>query len=394
MHRLPILFALPLTLAPLLTACELLLLGQPAAPIDGGGARPDRDECDDDDDCNGGEECDDGDCVNIANEGEGEGEGEPEPEPLPVCSDVGCPEILSFSSNLSNLTEFETAVLSAVVTDPDGVADLIGGVLLDPVSDTTYATFSATGSGTFTIAVGWGSLNPVRPIDVDVSASRVVRARFFDQAGHESFADLTLTLRCSDDDVACDGQCGAERCGGACLSREDLRNNDNCGSCGNQCEQNAFCEFDGVEATCRCPSNNCGPPPEPTPGTRYTSGAPEDGVVCGDQTCETACCLALDQSVSCDVGDGTCFFPVASCDGPEDCLGSEECCVSGFQSVCQPTGQCRTDGNREVCVDDDDCAGSEICCTDNRALNFGLDGGVCAIPDAGQCPDLSQGTPP
>ena len=387
MHRL-------LLVVAFLPACDLLL-GVPAAPIDGGGGRGarDPDECNDDDDCDGGEECDDGDCVNLS---AGEGEGEPPPPP-PVCGEVGCPEILALSSNVSTIGPFDSAVLSAVVTDPDGVADLIGGVLIDPISASTYATFTATGTGTFTISVSWSSLNPVRPIDFDGQASRLVRARFFDQAGHEAFGDVTLTLRCEADDVACAGQCGSERCDGSCLTAEQLSDPANCGACANQCDVGAVCDFDDVNGgfACACPSGNCGPPDPPQPGTRY-AGAPEIGVVCGAQTCaaSTSCCFDLNSSLSCDDGTGACFFPVASCDGPEDCAANEECCLASLQSVCQPAGQCRSDGNREVCVDDDDCAGTEICCTDGQAAGFGLDGGVCALPEAGQCPDLSQGTPP
>ncbi|MDP2339317.1 MAG: hypothetical protein Q8O67_00035 [Deltaproteobacteria bacterium] len=390
MHRL----LLVVTLLAFLPGCDLLL-GVPPPPLDGGDRDRDRDECDNDDDCDGGEECDDGDCVDIdVGEGEGEGEGEPPPPPPPVCGDAACPQILSLSSNVSTIGQFDSATLSAVVTDPDGVADIIGGVLIDPVSDATYATFTATGSGTFTINVSWSFLNPVRPIDFDGSVTRVVRARFFDQAGHEAFDDVSLTLQCTDDVVACDGRCGEDRCGGQCLSAEELGSNENCGSCGNQCDEGAFCNSEIGAPFCECPGGNCGPPPDPVPGTRYT-GAAEAGVVCGEQTCarDVACCLGLDQSVSCDDGSGACFFPIATCDGPEDCSGTQECCLSGFSSACVSTGQCRTDGNREVCVDDDDCLGTEICCTDDRASGVGLDGGVCAIPEAGQCPDLAAPAP-
>ena len=381
-----------LLLVLLLPACDLLL--PPAAPLDGARPPRDRDECDDDDDCDGGEECDDGDCVDIEpTEGEGEGgegEGEPPPPPLPVCGAIDCPEILSLSSNLTTLGEFDNATVSAVVTDPDGVADLIGGVLLDPVSDSTYGAFNSTGAGTFTISVSWNSLGPVRTIDFDGSATRVVRARFFDQAGNEAFGDLTFTLRCDEDDGACDGRCGAERCNGTCLSGEDLSSDANCGGCGVSCVAPEECTFvDAInEFGCECPGGEC---TTPEPGTRY-SGTAEDGVVCNGDVCDT-CCLGFDQTFGCDDGSGNCLFTIATCDGPEDCAGGEECCESGFQASCVETGVCRANGNREVCVRDSDCIAGELCCTSDQVIAAGLDGGVCSVAEAGQCPAIA-GPPP
>lgn len=388
----------------LVAGCDVLngLLAPP--PIDDGGGRPGgggggggNDDCDDDGDCRGGEFCnDDGECEDIdGGEGEeGEGEG---PPPPPECNGAGCPEILSLTTNRSTLDERGSATISAVVTDPDGVADVIGGVLLDPVSNDTYGSFFAASAGAFQISVSWNELNPVRRIEFNGSTSRTVRARFFDQAGNEAFADVAFTLACSEAETACDAQCGAERCGGACVS--DFSDDDNCGSCGHACNADAFCEFDENDGgfTCFCDRPPCdggaegegegegGVPGEPFSGTR------ENGVVCGAAgTCPDVCCVDfLSQSSSCVASTDQCPFGGATCDGPEDCSVGEECCFAGFGATCTPTGDCRDGGNREVCVNSNDCAFGELCCSSSTVTAFGGDAGVCAeeTPEGG-CPNL------
>jgi hypothetical protein len=370
--------------------CELLF-----APVDDDPpTRPRRttsDECDRNSDCGGGERCDDGECVDIGEGegegGEGEGEGE-QPPPLPACGAVGCPEILSFTSNRTTITNFNTAVISAVVTDPDGVADLLGGVLFDPSTNGTYGTFIATGAGTFSIDVDWDVLDPVRSIEFTSSATRILRGRFFDQGGLEAFADVTVTLRCDDNtERACDGQCGFERCNGTCQRSTSFSNDDNCGGCGVSCG-NGFCEFNDIGEP-ECFGGGGEGEGEGGNGVEYV-GTPEDGVKCAAAgTCSEECCVDIFSQTTLCVAGGECFSGVGgSCDGPEDCDAASECCFSptSFNAACVPAGECREAGNSEICFNSGGCNGDELCCTSPSAALFGLDAGICQVAVDDQCP--------
>lgn len=399
-NAVPMLRALALVLV-IVPGCDLLNALNPPPVTGEGGRRPGGggggDDCEDDSDCDGGEFCDDGDCVEFGDEGEGdgaEGEGEPPPPPPPTCDGAGCPEILSLTSNRSTLTEFDSATLSAVVTDPDGVSDVIGGVLLDPVSGDTYGNFASASAGAFQMSVSWNVLNPVSPINFTTSTTRTLRARFFDQAGNDVFGDVVVTLACDDDDSACDGQCGSERCNGSCLTGEDFFSDDNCGGCGNACPVDGFCssDFGGGSGSpqCVCDGIPCGASEgegePPVPNEPY-SGTREDGVVCGAAgTCAEACCIDIFNSTSTCGDFGTCSFGGADCDGPEDCTGSQECCFSGFATTCVDVGTCRDSSGQEVCVNNNDCAFGELCCTTSTVALFGGDAGVCAAAVDGACP--------
>ncbi len=377
---------LPALLVSITSACELLLPA-PAEEPPPRGRRGGDDECSRNSDCAGGERCDDGECVDIeAGEGEGEGEGEPPPPPPPACGEVGCPEIISFSSNRSTLSERDTATLSAVVTDPDGVSDLIGGVLLDPSTNTVYGTFTATGAGTFSIDVSWNTLNPVRAIEFSSSTTRVLRGRFFDQGGLEALGDVTLTLRCNTaGDAACDGQCAFERCNGSCQRTSSFTDANNCGGCGVRCSS-GICQPDNNDVfSCLGGGGEGEGEGEGEPGVEYT-GTRENGVVCGVAgTCAEDCCLDPFTTTSVCAAAGQCLFLAGSCDGPEDCAGNEECCFGSFSTSCVAAGQCRSTGN-EVCVTRADCAAGELCCASPTALAFGFDAGICQQAVDGACP--------
>ncbi|MBI5543909.1 MAG: hypothetical protein HY901_08490 [Deltaproteobacteria bacterium] len=134
------------------------------------------------------------------------------------------PRILSFGTNLSRMTENDPLVFTAVLTDPDGVDDLIGGTLVDPASGSTYAAFSASASaGSYSLTLGWDALNAAKVITASSPAGlpRAFRARFFDQAGHEVSTEKEVVLACSEP--------GRTPCGGVC---RDLSNDPHhCGAC-------------------------------------------------------------------------------------------------------------------------------------------------------------------
>jgi hypothetical protein len=115
-------------------------------------------------------------------------------------------------------------VISAIVTDPNGVGDLAGGVLKDPVSGTTYGVFGTPGGqGTFSYILTWSQIDQVRPIGnlPPGGTTRDVLAIFYDNGNLTAQQSLTLTLSCSG---------GLAVCGGACV---DLKSSpSDCGSCG------------------------------------------------------------------------------------------------------------------------------------------------------------------
>jgi hypothetical protein len=283
----------------------------PATEDEPTGRRPASNNDDDDDDGNEGE----------GESGEGEGENVPPPG---ACLDAGCPTILTLSANTTTFTPSTTIVISAVVTDPDGIDDLIGGVLLDPVTNATYGAFQTSAAeGAYELRLGWDEVNTTRAIDFAASASRPLRARFFDQAGHETLQDLTVTLTC-EGPAACAGVCNEVRCGDVCVD-DSFVDDDHCGRCDVACPSQLRCvdedpiTRDSIEPTCLCADNvstsahefdRCG-------DTCVDFGEDEDncgacGRQCGaDQQCYSGSCSCdsaqEDESCTSPEGAGTCY---------------------------------------------------------------------------------------
>lgn len=190
------------------------------------------------------------------------------------------PRILTLSTNVSTLSEDQTLVVSAVVTDPDGVDDLIGGTLTDPASGASYGAFAtAAAEGAYEVRLGWRDLNTVRAIDAGpLGVARELRARFFDVSGNASEQDVVVLLRCGEpSNTACEGACvdllsDAQHCGAcgravsavqicsagrpACPSRADTAcyalcvnletSTQHCGTCGRACPS-----WPGESVTCQ-----------------------------------------------------------------------------------------------------------------------------------------------
>jgi hypothetical protein len=233
-------------------------------------------ECDGDRDCADAEECDhhEGKCVSIEddednNGGEGEGEGDPPPDPQG-------PQFLQLSTNISTVRDSDTVIFTAVLTDPDGIDDIIGGSLVNPGNEASYGSFQTSAAeGSYELSVSWGEINLVAPIDFASPASRPFTARFFDVAGHVSEKTVQLTLTC-DGAPACDGSCGGLRCGdGTCTFEtsgvdqngngmcgntcRDLTTASDCGGCGNSCNRDCLIVEDGgaVGGVCTCLAGDC-----------------------------------------------------------------------------------------------------------------------------------------
>jgi hypothetical protein len=196
------------------------------------------------------------------------------------------------------MTNLDRLVVSAVVTDPDGIDDLIGGTLMTTDGASTFGAFATDASeGAYSISLTWTDINAAQAIDApaDATTPRGFRASFFDVAGHSVYRDVTVKLGCADHRLACGGECLV----------------DACGVCGKTCV--AVCG-DHVCAT-----------------GETTLDCPADCAICGDLVCspgETASNCPLDCTAAV-CGDGVCSHgeTVTSC--------TADCAVCG-DGVCSP----------------------------------------------------------
>lgn len=141
-------------------------------------------------------------------------------------SSIGGPTILELSTNVTTLTASEQLVVTAVVTDPAGIQQLIGGDLADP-SGGTYGAFQvSTTAGAYSLTLTWGAIQTVRDITTGSGgAPRTFKATFYDQSGGSTSKTFTIQLAC---ETATQGICG-----GTC---KDLQSDYmNCGTCGTSC---------------------------------------------------------------------------------------------------------------------------------------------------------------
>jgi len=137
----------------------------------------------------------------------------------------GGPLFLSFNTNVSKITEGESLTFTALLTDPDGVDDIVGGSLLSENEMIDYGPFIAAGqAGTYSFSLSWMQIQQATPINFENSSpSLVFRARFFDQGGNKAVKDSQITLSCD----------GGSACNGSCT---DLAiDGSNCGTCGHAC---------------------------------------------------------------------------------------------------------------------------------------------------------------
>lgn len=232
--------------APFLLACFIPSFACSSAPA--------ADGCKIDDDCKGDRVCEEGACVapdgpsaggatadGGAIPGGGDAGGGNETGPGGGTTEPGAPQFLSFGTNVTKLDGGDPPLVTftAVLTDPDGVDDLIGGSLLDE-SGAPYGAFVTSGQeGAYQMTVTWEDINTITAIDFAPGADgmRSFTAEFFDGAGHKATRNISLTLSCSGL-AACDGRCREGRCGTQCVYFGD---NDNCGACDNDCG-NGFCD--------------------------------------------------------------------------------------------------------------------------------------------------------
>lgn len=137
----------------------------------------------------------------------------------------GGPVFLSFSTNVGKITEGESVTFTALLTDPDGVDDIVGGSLLNENETVDFGPLIAAGQpGTYSISLSWAQIDQSDPIIFEnAESTRMLRARFFDQEGHKAVKEAEIVLFCD----------GGSSCDGACtnLDIDDA----NCGTCGHTC---------------------------------------------------------------------------------------------------------------------------------------------------------------
>ena len=140
-------------------------------------------------------------------------------------SSDGAPFFLSFSTNVGTITDGESVVFTATVSDPDGLDDIAGGTLFTGDGAFSYGPFVAAGQeGTYSITISWGDIDQVETIEFEnYDLDRTFRAEFFDAKGKSASRDTKITLNCP----------GGGACGGAC--KDFQVDADNCGSCGKAC---------------------------------------------------------------------------------------------------------------------------------------------------------------
>ncbi|HND32644.1 MAG TPA: hypothetical protein PLA94_21760 [Myxococcota bacterium] len=183
------------------------------------------------------------------------------------------PEILDFSANSARVTEGDRLVFTVMVTDPDGLDDVVGGSL-ESSGGASYGSFEATGNGSYELSLDWSELDTVQDVEFQDEEDRSFTARFYDSGGKEATAKATVTLYC-DEGGACAGRC------------VDLRSDpDHCGVCGNSC---AAFDAGNYSFSATCEAGSC--------------LAPSDCVTDLEQNCTTVCAAsgmtcASSQSVS------------------------------------------------------------------------------------------------
>jgi hypothetical protein len=166
--------------------------------------------------------------------------------------ETSSPTIVAFTTNVGAITDGESVTFTAVVTDPDGIRDVIGGTLLSDDGAATYGAFpDSHQGGTFTLTLTWAEIQRVRSIQFVDREARVFRARFFDQAAHRAEATVALMFHC-DGLAACAGHCtdlarDVGHCGSCERACTGDANSCSAGSChGSVCVSRFF----GVPATC------------------------------------------------------------------------------------------------------------------------------------------------
>ncbi len=125
------------------------------------------------------------------------------------------PQIVNLGSSVSAIGEGDFVLISAIVTDPDGVGDVIGGVLETPDGESVFGTF-ATGAdeGAYQLQLTFDDVATVSGTVGITPRTVEMVARFFDQASNETQQTITVGLECGSGMLCVDKTCMVEPEGG------------------------------------------------------------------------------------------------------------------------------------------------------------------------------------
>lgn len=108
---------------------------------------------------------------------------------------LAAPQILFLGSNIDKMYSNSNLNITAVVTHPDGIDEIIGGVLLDESGFSYGPLVSADKEGAYGISLTWNQINELRPIYAPIEGSpRIFTVKFFDQKGSSTVKNIAITL--------------------------------------------------------------------------------------------------------------------------------------------------------------------------------------------------------
>jgi hypothetical protein len=208
-------------------------------------------------------------------------------------------------TNVTTLTPSEQLVVTAVVTDPQGIAQVVGGTLSDP-GGASYGAFEvSTVSGAYSLTLTWNAIETVEDITVGTGGElRTFDATFYDQAGHTTSQTFSVQLACSDaNESICGGNCTDLTTDGA-----------NCGSCSNACPTSVGTPVQGIQndGSVSCIESKC-------VGIFKTTSDESCDAVCSalGLSClcdaDTTCQVYEGASLSCNTVPAVNEYPVCSC---------------------------------------------------------------------------------
>jgi hypothetical protein len=139
------------------------------------------------------------------------------------------PKILAFSTSVTSLEPRKSITFTAVVTDPDGIDNVIGGTLGAPGGSPSYGAFmTAAAEGSYSLMLSWEQVQQATPLPDDSTEGMLTfEAKFFDAEGNSAIQTVDVQFFC-DVDGGANVCCGGES--------TDITSDDNhCGACNNAC---------------------------------------------------------------------------------------------------------------------------------------------------------------
>lgn len=95
----------------------------------------------------------------------------------------GGPEFLSFGTNITTMSETDTVTFVAVLTDPQGLTNLVGGHLTDPTGQIQFGAFIATTQGSYSLSLTWPQIYEATNFQFVGQGPIEFIAEFFDVQG-------------------------------------------------------------------------------------------------------------------------------------------------------------------------------------------------------------------